>query len=70
VKRRPNGEVEKFKAKKDFLVVGTPKNLDYIEQGIQKHVELDKRGGPKNASDKNDLGKEWLGSITNTKWIN
>jgi hypothetical protein len=30
----------------DFLAVGKPKNLDYIEQGIQRHVELDKRGRP------------------------
>jgi hypothetical protein len=30
----------------DFLVVEKPKNLDYIEQGIQRHVELDKRGRP------------------------
>jgi hypothetical protein len=28
----------------DFLVVGKPQNLNYIEQGIQRHIEMDKRG--------------------------
>jgi hypothetical protein len=30
----------------DFFAVGTPKNLNYIEQAIQRYVELDKRGRP------------------------
>jgi hypothetical protein len=28
------------------ILIGTHENLDYIEQGIQRHVELDKRGRP------------------------
>jgi hypothetical protein len=30
----------------NFLAVGKSKNLDYIVQGIQRHVELDKQGRP------------------------
>jgi hypothetical protein len=44
----------------DFLALGTPKNLDYIEQGIQSGQAEE---ASKNARDRNDLGKNGWGVL-------
>jgi hypothetical protein len=46
----------------DFLPVGIPKNLDYIEQATERHIELNKQRRPQKVLDiemtwkKNGLG--------------